>query len=362
MTRLDQSPDIIELAKELGANDAAPVEGILNHCHSRIDDWVAEAGGVSDIDALETLVTQKLQMVFEEINSDDDFRRLTEVYAKGKKDPVFATMRVKFDDADNPTFGALIKRRNTDFDAPDRFVAVIDCRGNKSSRRFFTRWHEIAHRLTTHADGGETSTGYRSEHDPIEQLMDQIAGHVGFYDPIFAPVFRNASEGKSHLTFETVERVVSVAFPRASFQATLIASIRRMMTPVIHLEATPAYNKEMKRRLATKSLFDEDPVPAELRAVKVIQNPAARRDGFMIPKNYRVPHESVIHRVFESESLANGEGLEDMSQWESQGRSLEARAIVVEARKVFERVIAIVQPVEARREQERIDSKSFFLE
>ena len=82
----------------------------------------------------------------EELVGSADFARITNKYARGKKDFVFATMRFRFDDADNPTYGALV-RRNVAADAPDRFVPVIDCRGGKLARRFFTRWHENAHRL-----------------------------------------------------------------------------------------------------------------------------------------------------------------------------------------------------------------------
>ena len=114
MTRLDAASEIIDLAAELGVSAAAPVDGILDHCRRCIDGWVAEAGGVAGIDALESLVTQKLQMVFEEIRTDDDFARITDKYARAKKDPVFASMRMRFDDADNPTFGALVKRKNAD--------------------------------------------------------------------------------------------------------------------------------------------------------------------------------------------------------------------------------------------------------
>ena len=84
---------------------AAPVDGILDFCRRRIDRWVAEARGVTTIGQLEALVTQRLQMVFEEIRSDADFDRITDQYARAKKDPVFATMRFRFDDAENPTFG-----------------------------------------------------------------------------------------------------------------------------------------------------------------------------------------------------------------------------------------------------------------
>jgi hypothetical protein len=257
---------------------------------------------------------------------------------------VFATMRWKFDDDANPTFGALVLRRNAVTDSPDRYVAVIDCRGNKLARRFFTRWHEIAHRLTTHADGGDTEPGYRSEHDPIERMMDEIAGHVGFYSPIFDPAFRRAGEGKPLLTFGMVEAIINDSFPAASFQATLFACARRVTTPVVYLEAALNHKKEVKRKMATPSMFGDDSPTGELRAVKVIPNKAAQEDGFIIPTNMRVPPRTVIHRLFDAEPQTSGEASEDLSQWESQGRTLERRAVAVEGRKVADRVIAIVQP------------------
>jgi hypothetical protein len=354
MTRLDIAPEILSLAGQLGVGGDAPVDGILDHCRHRIDGWVAEVGGVTGIDALEALVTRRLQMVFEEVRRDDDWDRLKEEYARGKKEFVFAAMRTKFDDDANPTFGALVRRRNAVADSPDRYVAVIDCRGSRLARRFFTRWHEIAHRLTTHADGGATGPGYRSEHDPIERLMDEIAGHVGFYGPIFDPAFRHASEGKLLLTFGTVEAIISESFPAASFQATLFACARRLATPVIYLEAMLGYKKEVKRRLQTPSMIGDDPPISQLRAVKVIPNKAAQRDGFTIPTNMRVPASSVIHGLFFNETEGDGSGEEDLCWWESQGKTLERCAIAVEARRVPDRVIAIVLPVEQRHKKQRM--------
>ena len=347
MTRWDQAPEIFSLADELGVRGAAPVGSILDYCHRRIDAWVAEAGGVPNIDALESLVTQKLQMVFEEIRTDDDWERLKDVYARGKKEFVFGAIRTKFDDDHSLTYGALVQRRNAVPADLDRFVAVIDCRGSKLARRFFTRWHEIAHRLTTHTDMLEPV--YRSEHDPIERMMDEIAGHVGFYDPLFRPVYQQAIEGVTYLKFSTVETIIGSAFPTASFQATLFAGTRRLPTPVIYLEAALDHKKEVKRRLAAPSLFEVDPRPGELRVVKVRANDAAFRDKFFIPEKIRVPADSVIHSLFDADPVTDGNGEECLSQWESQGRSLGRRALVVEARKVPDRVIAIVQPVEAAR-------------
>jgi hypothetical protein len=361
MIGLDHAPEIIDLAAELGIRrSGAPVDGILDYCRQRIDGWVVEVGSVTGIGALELLVTQRLQMVFEEIRTDDDFDRLTEVYARGKKEFVFAGMRTKFDDDDNLTYGALIQRRNAVADSPDRFVAVIDCRGSKLARRFFTRWHEIAHRLTTNADMLEPV--YRSEHDPIERMMDEIAGHVGFYEPLFQPAYQRASKGKPLLKFGTVETIISGSFPAASFQATLFACARRLTTPVVYLEAALAHKKEVKRRLQTPSMFGDDPPPGELRAVKVIPNKAAQQERFTIPTNMRVPADSVIHRLFDADLQTSGDGNEDLSQWESQGKPLEGRAVAVEGRKVADRVIAILQPVEAVRGKKQENRSALFSE
>lgn len=349
MTRLADEPDVHDLAGKLGiAAGGDSVEAILVHCRNRLDRWVAEAGGVGTIGELEALVTARLQMVFEEIRDDADFDRIKQVYAVGKRDFVFATMRHKFDDQPNPTYGALIRRKTAAPDAPDRYVAVIDCRGDKLSRRFFTRWHEIAHRLTTHTDGGETEPGYRAEHDPIERLMDEIAGHVGFYEPFLRPAIQAASQGSPLLTFATVQDVIARAFPTASFQATLFACARHTTSPVLYVEAMRAYKKEMKRRLATPSLFGDDPPPGEVRAVKVLPNEAAKRDGFFIPTNMQVPEGSVIHRLFEPEPQTEGYAQECLSQWISQGRALPRWPVAVEGRRVSDRVIAILQPLGTR--------------
>src|SRR5205823_1889528 len=222
----------------------------------------------------EALVTRKLQMVFEEVWSDEDFDRIKAKYATGKRDFVFAAMRVKFDDADNPTYGALVKRKNVGPDATDRYVAVIDCRGSKLARRFFTRWHEIAHRLTTDADEPQ----YRSEHDPIERLMDEIAGHVGFYGPLFGPAYWAAMRGRERLAFEAVEAVRRAAFPEASFQATLSACARNTPTPVVYLEAALGHKAAVRRAVEDGSprLFPVEEPQAQLRAVRVVANPAAQ--------------------------------------------------------------------------------------
>jgi hypothetical protein len=65
VSRLEHAAEVAGLAADLGLAGAAnTVEAILRHCRTRIDRWVAEAGGVASIAALEALMTQRLQMVF----------------------------------------------------------------------------------------------------------------------------------------------------------------------------------------------------------------------------------------------------------------------------------------------------------
>src|SRR4051794_27872910 len=113
MSRLDDAADVVALAEELGlGSPPTPVEAIVHSCLRRLDGWIAQEGAVTDIRALEALVARKLQMVFEVVRTEGDFDRITDKYARGKKDPVFASMRMRFDDTDNPTYRALVKRKN----------------------------------------------------------------------------------------------------------------------------------------------------------------------------------------------------------------------------------------------------------
>jgi hypothetical protein len=288
-------------------------------------------------------------MVFEEIRDESDFDRLKQVYAVGKREFVFATLRDKFNDPVNPIYGALVRCDNAAADDPDRYVAVIDCRGEKLPRRSFTRWHEIAHRLTTDADPDKPV--YRSEHDPIEQMMDRIASHIGFYEPLLGPAFnREVPEGRN-LSFDAVEKIRRDSFPEASFQATLFACHRRHGEPAVYVEAIPALKVGHRREITQGAqwLFDDlKPVP-ELRAVMVIQNEAARQRGLFIAPNMRVPESSLIHRVHADESLTNRESIENLRDWEhSGGKRLANQEVRIEAKKTRDRVIALVQTTSVR--------------
>src|SRR5207248_171527 len=89
-----------------------------------------------------------------------------------------------------------------------KYVAFVDCRTQgKAARRFFTRWHEIAHLLTLtkqlvlpfHRSAGDESAE--------ERLMDVIAGEVAFHSSLFQPVLDGELQQLGRLTFAGIERV-----------------------------------------------------------------------------------------------------------------------------------------------------------
>jgi hypothetical protein len=192
---------------------------------------------------------------------------------------------------------------------------------------------------------------YRSEHDPIEQMMDQIASHIGFYEPLFVPTFNREILEGHNLSFDAVEKIRRDSFPEASFQSTLFACHRRYGNAAVYVEASPALKVGHSRDITqgAKWLFDDlKPVPL-LRAVVVVQNEAARERGLYIASNMRVPESSLIHRVYADESLNDRESIENLRDWEhSGGKRLANQEVRIEAKRRRDRVIALVQTISVR--------------
>lgn len=330
MTPLDQEQDVVGLAQRLGLT-GSPAEAIISYCQHQIDQWFGEAGGVSSIDDLEALVASRLNLVFEEIYQEADLDEVTHRYTK-QGELVFATLK---DGLTPDTYGTMIRLKN------GTYVAVIDCRGDKAARRFFTRWHEIAHLLV---EEDVEKQVFRATNDPLERLMDQIAGRVGFYDSIFTPLFENCFRPGGLLKHETVEEVRQLFCPHASFQATLFACQRRMTTPMVYLECAIRYREEERRNLRQGVLFDEVRPEPKLRVSLVVPNESANKAGLAVRWNMQVPDSSVIYRAFE-ERQSELFGHENLSDWTfSQGGSLDSCEVFVQARRVGGLVMATVQP------------------
>lgn len=346
MIRLDSAPEIVKLASELGLEwRTRPVKNIVDFCLMKIRQWTKNSSPIASIAALQELACQQLSLVFEEIWEDADLDRIIRKYVN-LGELGFAMLK---NDFDAKTYATLMERHNITCDAHDRYVAVIDCRGEKAFRRFFTRWHEIAHLLTLVRQLELPFVRHRSRDDnsPTERMMDRIASEVGFYEPIFKPLVAAAMINADRFTFGVADGIRFHYAPEASSQATLFAAMRHWSKPIIYLEAGMGLKKHEEDLLNSPqmNLLPMAPPAAKLRVLSVNQNDPAKDQGFRIDRNMTVPPSSLIARYHDSPEITPSESVEDLTEWKhSDGRAVGSGLVHVETRHHDGRVVALVQP------------------
>ncbi|MGO8930350.1 MAG: hypothetical protein ACLQU3_26070 [Limisphaerales bacterium] len=348
MKALSLNPKIIALARALNLPADDAVQSILSHCKSRVARMLKAASGIHTIWDLERVVCGHLNLAIHEIWNDEELRAFSLKYASDEGDSKFAALDMELEQPD--TFGVLYQRDRRNAAGEFRYVAFVDCRSDKALRRFFTRWHEIAHCLTTVQ---QFEFPFRRtnlvdiEKDPVEKMMDMIAGGLGFSEPLFRPILDQVAGGRK-LTFDTVEVVRQQFCPDASFQATLNACVTHVATPVVLLEIGLGLKKEQQRALHDPQLqFLPTPVPKPcLRVLRSMPNAASREISLQVHKNWRVPGYSIIAKVFNSDANnRDGQSVENLSSWKSSdGSSLADLDVLIQARKVQDKVYALVCP------------------
>lgn len=348
MSTLDSSVQVIGLARSLGLRgDDGAVAQITRHCTSRIHE-LSRGERVASLADLERVVCEKLRLVIEEIESDDDIERLVTKYAVEEGDFAIASISTHFD---AEIYGTTFLRLKRDPAEPDRFVAFVDCRGAKWHRRYFTRWHEIAHLLTQPPKAGQPVNRSPLQTSPLERVMDVIAGTVGFYEPIFRAAVEGVVSEAGTLGFAEVESLRQRHCPRASFQSTLIASVQFAPSPAIYLEAEMALKKaeQEKARPDQGLLFERDMPEEKLRVTRVRTNDAARSIRLRFDKHIEVPAASLVHKVFHGSAdglvMPPSAAVENLSTWRhSDGSSLGTADCVFEAKRLPGLVYALVRP------------------
>lgn len=335
---LGRSLQIQTLAADLGLRAADhPVRGILRFCENRAHRVLKKYPDCHTLTDLLIAVADDLGTQFVEIRSADDLERLRMRFAHdGEK--VFAGLH---NELSENVYGITVRRTvRKPWERP--FMSVIDCRGEKQHRSYFTKWHEIGHLLIL---TDQMRLCFRRTHvhhdqkDPEEQMVDLIAGAVGFLPRIV----RQHADGLP--TFERFEELRETLCPDASKQASNIGFTNAWPTPCLLIQAKPAFNRNEQEWLAHPSLgLGPEPEPS-LRAVNVSLNDGARKSGLMIFRNMRVPGDSVIHRMFDDQNPEARTSVEDLSWWESsEGKRLPQRRIMVQAASLNGEVVALVRP------------------
>ena len=333
---LKNSFQIARLAADLGLDRRRdPVEAILARCHARINGILREFR-CDTLSALMRATAATLDTLFVEIHDDVELDGVRADYvARGEL--VFATLPEQLGPHVYAITFKLTQRREGD----RRFASIIDCRGSKAARSYFSKWHELAHLLTltpqarlkfcrTHTEPDEK--------DPEEALMDVIAGEVGFCPQLVRP------HATGEISFDRIADMRGQLCPDASEQASVIGFVKSWPAPCVLVQAQPALKADERRSLAQGRFPFHDGPTAVLRAVRVTVNSAADRAGMTIHRNMRIPGESVIARVFENGETSL-EADEDLAWWtSSSGPGLSPRAVTVRARHRWGSAEALIVP------------------
>lgn len=322
---LKHQPAIYTLASDLGIEKPSdPVQSILRHCEKRTTQILRDFPDCSTLSELLNVMEAGLDTKFVEVRTDDELEAVQERYSL-KGELAFAALH---DELTDDVYGITFKR-TVRKPWERQYVSVIDCRGEKQYRSYFTKWHELGHLLVL---TDQRRLKFRRTHavaeskDPEETMVDTIAGRIGFLPRFVRPV------AKGNASFKAFEAVRSELCPEASKEASVIGFAAAWPAPCLLLRAEMALRRG-EQVVATQARlgFHEGPTPA-LRAVLAKPNDAARGSDLMVFPNMRVPERSVIHKVFLGE-LYEGEEDEDLSWWQtSNGQQLPALKVRVGAR------------------------------
>jgi len=286
--------------------------------------------GAKTLPALLMATAQEVSTRFEVLESDEELTELVRRYvARGETG--FAVLPKDFQDS----FGVTLRLLKREAWEPEH-VSVIDCRGSKKHRSYYTKWHEVAHLLTLTQQGQLKFRRTHAERQAADEaLMELIAGHFGYWSEIFQPHLGGA------LTFEALTRIRSEHCPEGSWQSFVHAAVERWPEPAVYLKAEMRLKRSEERERNQVSFLTQ-PREARLRLAEVVVNEAARTRGVELFPNMRVPEHSILYRIHAREELS-GAASECLSMWESTDRgSLRACAIVVSGRPSYEGVEGLI--------------------
>lgn len=337
-SRLKNAHHVWALARDLGIKRLDdPVGGILGFCEKRIKNFLKDYPDCKTLSEFLGWIACRLKTSFEIITCDQDLQKIRYKYIKmGEK--IFSRLA---EELSGDVYGITFRLQNRK-PWENEFVSVIDCRGPKKFRAYYTKWHEVSHLLVL---TDQLRFQFRRTHcptiqqDPEEALIDVIAGNFGFYPQI---VHKYA---KGKISFEAIESLRLKLCPEASQQASLIGFTKAWPKPCLLLHCEKALKKGQRNNIEQQRMgFLDTPTPV-LRAVHVTGNNEARDIGLQIFKNMRVPENSVISRIF-VDDIFEGEAEEDLSQWQtSDGMKLPQYPILVKAKISCDSVDALIIPL-----------------
>jgi hypothetical protein len=333
---LKNDPQVWTFARDLRLRvKDDPLSAIVNHCAKWARELLAEFGCNSLTELLE-YAADRLGTVFREVRTDEELADIKQRYLqRGEKE--FALI-----DQDLASGILAITYRLLNPKIGERpFISIIDCRGQKGFRSYYSKWHELAHLLTW---TGQRRFKFCRTHsvvakaDPEEALMEQIAGHIGYLPDL---IRRHA---KGPISFDRIADLRTILCPESSVYASILGITRSWPTPCVFIEASLEYKAQEKEKLDQPSLgFVAKPQP-KLRIMSITPSSGGEAFGGLLHPKMRVPTRSIIYRVFTEDIYAEA-GHENLSLWEtSRDGHLPVWPYAVHAQKQGDKVQALLIP------------------
>lgn len=351
MTRLDTNPRVMKLARDLGLPwRKEPMNQIRNHALGVVAECLERFPATSTLVGLRSALAEQLSVCLEVVWEDADIERVARDY--GLSNAERRRLRQEFDH--DEVEGWLISNPSW---RPGRrmYVAIVDARGVRESRAYFTGWHEISHLIVTPPQLSFEGEGFRRSipvdktKDPVESTVDAVAGDLAFYAPFVVPVLQTELANTGQLTFEVIERMRDHVVPEASFYSAAIAAARLAPTPVLLVHVRRAYKKAERRELASGQTdlglaLPKTDVRPKLRVVDVI--PGGPGSDLAIFKNMRVPEQSILTHVHEAHGEVTLQADENQSWWETTSDGfLPALPLSVQATRRGGHVYGLISPI-----------------
>jgi len=315
-----------------------PVTEIVAHCAK----WVAALAKEFNCKSLSELLeyaADRLGTVFREVRTDQELAEIKDQFLRrGEKE--FALV----DEELRPGVFAITFRLLEPRKGERQYVSIIDCRGEKAFRSYYSKWHELAHLLTLtdqHRLKFCRTHSALVKKDPEEALMEKIAGHIGYLPDL---VHRHA---KGPISFHKIDAIRATLCHESSVYASVIGMAANWPNACVLLEATLEYKKSERVKLKQPGLgFVPQPQP-KLRITSITPSAAANLFASLLHPNMRVPQRSIIYRVFRENLPPIEEVQEDLCWWETTSDGyLPARPYTVHARNQGDKVQALLIPIE----------------
>ena len=335
-TKSDYIRETQRAAKRLGLPSHGPSAdaGVVDYCQRQVSNLVAKHGLPTTVAQLLDITAASLDVEFVEIHSDEDLANLYERIPLSHE-PALAAVAVEFEE---DTDAVTIRWRTPEpWERP--YLAVINCQGWHYHRRYFTKWHELVHRLI---DGEQLKFACRTsgedEKNPGEILVDRVAGVLAFYPDIVGPVAKEQL-GTLGLSFQAADALRDSVAEEASRQASALALLPHVDRPAWYLRCAMRLKRsEARSQGDSRGHLKYEP---KLRVIEASPNNNAIAAGIRIHPWMRVPETSLVQLSWQTGVEHTGH--EDLGSWEtSAGGAIGFGLVSVDTWIVEDEVFALI--------------------